>query len=316
MKRLSISNAFFVCAFSLLSPVYPVFWSVLYNISWGIQNFSVDTTSILDDTFDKEDAQFISADVPIDTVHDWENRKESITYTVQEGDTLWQLAYDFGISRDTIRWVNALTSNALRVGQKLMIPPGNGYIYISQEWDTLTSIALKYTTSKTEILKNNPYLSDVVPVGSLVYMPHMKPPIVTPDSIVASDQALREESLLSYKLRLIHPSGKWFVPGHCTYFVAKYWDVQWRWHAKDWYKNAQKAGYKTGKIAQPGAIAVWYGPGYNLSYGHVGIVMSVNEKQGTMVVKDMNYTGLWRITTRTEKLKNKYLIGFIYNQKI
>jgi len=44
--------------------------------------------------------------------------------------------------------------------------------------------------------------------------------------------------------------------------------------------------------------------------------MSVNRDGGTMVVKDMNYTGLWRITTRTEKLNNKYIVGFIYDEKI
>jgi surface antigen len=118
----------------------------------------------------------------------------------------------------------------------------------------------------------------------------------------------------AHKLKLINPNWKLFVPGHCTYFVAKYWNVQWKWHAKDWYKNAQKAGYKTGNIAQPGAIVVWHGPGYNLTYGHVAIVMSVNAAEWTMVVKDMNYTGLWRVTTRTENMSNKYIIGFIYDQ--
>jgi len=43
--------------------------------------------------------------------------------------------------------------------------------------------------------------------------------------------------------------------------------------------------------------------------------MSVDAKKGTMVVKDMNYAGLWKVTTRVEKIKNKYIIGFIYNEK-
>jgi surface antigen len=41
--------------------------------------------------------------------------------------------------------------------------------------------------------------------------------------------------------------------------------------------------------------------------------MSVDAKKGTMIVKDMNYTGPWKITTREEKIKNKYIIGFIYH---
>ena len=97
--------------------------------------------------------------------------------------------------------------------------------------------------------------------------------------------------------------------------MAQYWPVKWRGNARNWYKNANAAGYKTGQVARPGAIVVWYGPGYNLTYGHVGIVMSVNTKAGTMVVKDMNYAGLWKVTTRVEKIKNKNIVGFIYNEK-
>lgn len=69
--------------------------------------------------------EFITADIPLDAVHDWSNRLEIVSYTVQEGDTIGQLARDFGISRDTIRWVNNLPSDTIRVGKTLVIPPGN-----------------------------------------------------------------------------------------------------------------------------------------------------------------------------------------------
>jgi len=302
--------------FAILFPVYPVFGAVLYNISGGIRNSPIDTSSIIDEEYyDKANAEFISADIPLDAAHDWSGRLEVISYTVQEGDTIGQLARDFGISRDTIRWVNTLSSNTVRVGQTLIIPPGNGYVYVSKEGDTLDSIARKYTTTTDEIIKNNSHISSLPWVGSMVYLPGMKPPVVTPVSVARQDAEESVENTLTYKLRLLNPKWKWFVPGHCTYFVAKYWNVNWRWNAKDWYKNAQKAGYKTGQTAKVGSIVVWYGPGYNLAYGHVAIVMSINAKNGTMIVKDMNYTGLWRITTRTEKLKNRYIVGFIYDEK-
>jgi surface antigen len=89
--------------------------------------------------------------------------------------------------------------------------------------------------------------------------------------------------------------------------------VKWRGNARAWFKNAKAAGFKTGQTARAGSIVVWYGPGYNLTYGHVGIVMSVDAKKGTMIVKDMNYAGPWIVTTREEKIKNKYIIGFIYH---
>jgi|GEM_PF-3250401 len=123
MRRLGISNTLFVLLFTVVLPVYPVFGVVLYNISGGVQNFTIDAASIINDEFDQEDEEFISADTPLDMSHDWSDRTEIISYTVQEGDTLGQLSYDFGISRDAIRWINSLSSNTLRVGQKLIIPP-------------------------------------------------------------------------------------------------------------------------------------------------------------------------------------------------
>jgi len=129
MRRLSISNTVFVFVFVVFFPVYPVFGGVLYNISGGIQNFSIDTASIINEEFAQDDNEFISPDIPLEAEHNWGDRKESITYIVQDGDTISQLAYDFGIDRSTIRWVNSLPSNTLRTGQKLIIPPGDGFVY-------------------------------------------------------------------------------------------------------------------------------------------------------------------------------------------
>lgn len=75
------------------------------------------------DAIDTEDSEFISVDMPLDTIHNWSDRNEVVTYVVQDGDTLGQLARDFGVSRDTIRWVNSLPTQTIRVGQKLIIPP-------------------------------------------------------------------------------------------------------------------------------------------------------------------------------------------------
>lgn len=145
-------------------------------------------------------------------------------------------------------------------------------------------------------------------VGETIFLPGAQPIVapIEPVGVVGGTYVLKEVTADKQNR---------FVPGHCTYFVAKYWPVKWRGNARNWFKNANAAGFKTGQTARPGSIVVWYGPGYNLTYGHVGIVMSVNTKEGTMVVKDMNYAGLWKITTRVEKLKNKYIIGYIYNEK-
>ena len=48
--------------------------------------------------------------------------KPYIEYTVQSGDTLWQLSRRFGTTVDAIRNLNGLTSNMLNIGQVLRIP--------------------------------------------------------------------------------------------------------------------------------------------------------------------------------------------------
>ena len=161
-------------------PVYPVFGSVLYNISGGIQNFPIDQSTILTDDYDKEDAAFISADIPLDTSHEWSNRTEIITYTVQEGDTISQLSRDFRLTSATIRWVNNLSTNVLRIGQKLLVPPGDGYVYTVKSGDSLPIIAKKYSIASEEISKNNPHITEILQPGNVLYLPGLKPPVTVP----------------------------------------------------------------------------------------------------------------------------------------
>lgn len=51
MRRLKISNTILVAIFAVLFPVYPVFGAVLYNISGGIRNSPIDTSSIINEEF-------------------------------------------------------------------------------------------------------------------------------------------------------------------------------------------------------------------------------------------------------------------------
>jgi len=306
MKRLRTSNSVLIIFLIVVLPIYPVFGSILYDGSRrGGVGIGLDEASILAEYTDVTDAWFIAPELPTGSM--WRTTIEN--YIVQDGDTLSDIADTFDISSNTIRWANNLSSNTLRVGQKLIIPPGDGIIYTTKQGDTLDAIALKFKTTSERIRIAN-FLGDILPTGTTIFLPGGQQPAITISNTVRSG-----ESWATFTLKVINPKGAGFVPGHCTYFVAKYWPVEWRGNARNWFKNASNAGFKTGQVARPGSIVVWYGPWYNLTYGHVGIVMSVDAKKGTMVVKDMNYAGLWKVTTRVEKIKNKYIIGFIYNEK-
>ena len=202
MKRLKVSNTFFILVLIGILPVYPVFGNVLYNISGGVRNFPIDQATILSDDYDKEDAAFISADIPLDTSHEWSDRKEIIFYTVQNGDNISQLARDFRLTSATIRWVNNLSTTVLRIGQKLTIPPGDGYVYMVNTGDTMASISKKYSITPEIILKNNPQSISGIKPGLMLYLPGLKPPVIVSS---ADDKTSSGKKALPYTLKLLAP---------------------------------------------------------------------------------------------------------------
>jgi surface antigen/phage tail protein X len=311
MKRVRTSNSLLILSLVVLLPIYPVFGAFIYDGSnRGALGIDINETSIINEYTDVTDDDFIDPQTSPE-----ENQRSTVEeYLVQSGDTIWEIAEQFGMSVNTVRWANNLSTDTLRVGQKLIIPPGDGIMYTTKKGDTLDAISIKFKTTSDKIRTAN-LLGDVLPTGITLFLPDAQRPSIAIDNAGSGSGSAGASNTGTFTLKLINKGGAGFVPGHCTYFVAQYWPVKWRGNARNWYKNANAAGFKTGSVARPGAIVVWYGPGYNLTYGHVGIVMSVNTKAGTMVVKDMNYAGLWKVTTRVEKIKNKNIVGFIYNEK-
>lgn len=78
-------------------------------------------------------------------------------------------------------------------------------MHVSQRGETLESIAQKFSTTIENIMKNNPHIVQPIQTGSLVYLPGMKPPVVTPQSISREDNEAILEKLLPHKLHLINP---------------------------------------------------------------------------------------------------------------
>lgn len=79
-------------------------------------------------------------------------RSSVINYTVAKGDTLSTIAQKFGISEDTIRWENDLSSDSLTVGDSLKILPVTGVAYKVQSGDTVYSIGKKFATNPQKIV--------------------------------------------------------------------------------------------------------------------------------------------------------------------
>lgn len=106
-----------------------------------------------------------------------------INYTVKKGDSLYSIAKKYGITTDTIIKDNALKNNLLSIGQNLKIrtkeesiveecfgneSPDKNIEYIVKKGDSLYSIAKKYNTDVSTIMKNNNLKSSNLSIGQIL----------------------------------------------------------------------------------------------------------------------------------------------------
>jgi len=88
------------------------------------------------------------------------SRSGMISYQVQRGDNLSQIAAYFGISIDTIVSANpGIRVNSLKVGDTLNILPTSGVIYKSKSGDTLVSISGAFGIPQDKIQQFNPSIN-------------------------------------------------------------------------------------------------------------------------------------------------------------
>lgn len=118
-------------------------------------------------------------------------RDKIIQYTVQPGDTVSSIAQKFGVSIDTIRWQNNLTSqDDITIGDTLQILPVTGVSHKVQKGDTVYSIAKKYDANSQAIVDfpYNTFTNDEtfeLAIGQVVIVPDGVMPSETPWSAVA-----------------------------------------------------------------------------------------------------------------------------------
>ena len=79
-------------------------------------------------------------------------RDKIIDYTVERGDTISTIARKFGVSEETVKWANDLTSDNITVGDTLKILPVTGISYKVVKGDTVYSIAKRFDTESQKIV--------------------------------------------------------------------------------------------------------------------------------------------------------------------
>lgn len=101
-------------------------------------------------------------------------RNKIMEYVVEDGDTIASIGERWGISVDTVKWANGLTSNTLTVGQTLKILPVTGVAHVVVKGDTVESLALKYHTTAQKIIDfpfneyANPETYQLIPGKTLI----------------------------------------------------------------------------------------------------------------------------------------------------
>lgn len=105
---------------------------------------------------------------------------QTTIYTVMAGDTLYSIAKKVNASVDQIKEINMLTTDFLKVGQKLKVPgPSSASSqdasaqtqtanYAVNAGDTLYSIAKKLNTTVNEIKQANYLTSDAITIGQIL----------------------------------------------------------------------------------------------------------------------------------------------------
>ena len=236
-------------------------------------------------------------------------------YEVKEGDTVGTIAKDFKVTVNTILWANDIDDpDMIQPGDKIFILPTTGVQHVVKSGDNIDSLAKKYSADKEKIIAFNDLTADgalkegqelIIPDGEIKVV---RPAEVLPQrdyyssGVAADDSGSRGPSIIDKNPK----GGHKFPYGYCTWYVAQHKYVPWGGNAGTWLYHAKAYGAKTGKTPKKGAIIVtnesWY--------GHVGIVTDV--KGDSITIKEMNYAGFAKVSSRTISAKNKVIKGYIY----
>ena len=241
---------------------------------------------------------------------DIEGREWIIVYTVQDGESMESIANKYGITTDQIRWSNGLKNTNLSAGTTLYIPKQPGIIYTVKSGDTVESIASKYGSNVAEITIFNDLDVTELVEGSKIFIkggslpekerPEYVPPVRTYYTYTylgstSGRQDLRVIAYNFYDPAYAYPNPNPGVRGNCTWY-AWYWRATSPLslgalnhngrHAKTW--NIDYAYRGVGKTPVVGAVfQTPFGGG---GYGHVGVVVGIND-DGSIIVREMNYAG-------------------------
>lgn len=228
-------------------------------------------------------------------------------YVVNDGETMASIAAKNGLTTDQIRWSNGLKTTDVTVGQVLKLPTVAGIVYTAKAGDTPESLASKYSSNAERIVAYNDLEGISLTEGTQIVLPGgilpttERPEYVAPVYNYTYYGSTSERQNLrvvtsEYNISSMYGGGNPGAPGQCTWFA-------WWWrandsrslgklpgglsHARYWATTASvTALYRVDHNPEMGAVFQTTSGGS--WYGHVGVVLRVND-DGSILVREMNY---------------------------
>lgn len=218
-----------------------------------------------------------------------------IEYITVVGDTAPSVASKFGITPQTLRWANGLTSDALALGLKLSVIGTDGVIYTVGNSDTLDSIASKYGVDKQRIITYNDLEASGIVAGQRIVLPGG----ILPQNERPGYGAVTIKPAIRFSASAASVGNRYDY-GYCTYYaynrraeigrpVGSFWG-----NAVSWAGYAASSGYTVNNTPTVGGV-LQQGGGVAGGYGHVAFVEEVHA-DGSIRVSEMNYVG-WNIVS-------------------
>lgn len=229
------------------------------------------------------------------------NNRTIVSYAAQAGDTVTSLSVHYGISQDTIKWANNLTTDAVAAGKTLIILPIDGVLYTVKAGDALQSIAAKYGVDPSRVTLYNDLDVTGIVVGNKIILPGgvlpntERPGYVAPVQYYTNNFVDYSGGDVTDLYRVSYGAnspGNTATPGQCTWYV---WDHRVKMgyrmpsgavlgNASDWSYTLGRLGYSVNRgHASVGAIMQNGG-----GAGHVAFVESIAEN-GDVTLSEMNY---------------------------
>ncbi|TMB91585.1 MAG: CHAP domain-containing protein [Chloroflexi bacterium] len=229
------------------------------------------------------------------------------TAVARAGQTVEQLAKQYGGDVSAIRWANALGPNAEpTAGASVLIPPGKGALVHVRSGETPTAFAKRLGLDARIVLDYNALSSDAqLPDDTYLQVPLQQAPV---GALISERFVVATRGVPAV---LASRGSDTFPYGQCTWYVASRRNVTWGGNAINWWWSAARIRPE-GHVAVRGAIVV-----FRIGWvGHVGYVESVNA-DGSFVISEMNYwyagSGGWgRVDHRPVAAADQSVLGFIY----